>query len=147
MVRGDSSALYYWRNQAKTQETMKGEWINTGDKYSRDEDGFYFYAGRSDDMFKVGGIWVSPFEVESALLEHPAVMECAVVCHRDEENLLKPKAFVVLRDDFEDTDELASEMQTFVKENIAPYKYPRWIEFMERLPKTATGKIQRYKLR
>ncbi len=147
MVKGDSSAIYYWRNHRKTQQTMVGEWINTGDKYRRDEEGFYYYAGRSDDMFKVGGIWVSPFEVESALLEHPAVRECAVVSSPDRENLIKPKAYVALVEDDQASEELVAELKDFVKKRIAPYKYPRWIEFIEELPKTSTGKIQRYKLR
>ncbi len=147
LVKGDSSAPYYWRNHKKTQSTMLGEWINTGDKYWVDGEGYYHYAGRSDDMFKVGGIWVSPFEVESALMEHDAVRECAVVCAPDDENLLKPKAFVVLAKGTEPGEELAEELKRFVKESIAPYKYPRWVEFIKKLPKTSTGKIQRYKLR
>ena len=147
LVRGDSSAPYYWRNHAKTQSTMMGEWINTGDKYRVDGEGYYHYAGRSDDMFKVGGIWVSPFEVESVLLVHDAVRECAVVGAADAENLIKPKAFVVPAKGAETSQELVEELQKFVKENIAPYKYPRWIEFTDGLPKTSTGKIQRYKLR
>ncbi|MDP6155917.1 MAG: benzoate-CoA ligase family protein [Candidatus Thermoplasmatota archaeon] len=147
VVKGDSSAIYYWRNHKKTQETMVGEWINTGDKYCQDDEGYYYYAGRSDDMFKVGGIWVSPFEVENALLEHIAVFECAVVCSPDSENLIKPKAFVVLNENILASDDLEEKLKIFVKSKIAPYKYPRWIEFIEKLPKTSTGKIQRYKLR
>ena len=147
VVKGDSSAIYYWRNHRKTQETMVGEWINTGDKYRRDGDGYYYYAGRSDDMFKVGGIWVSPFEVENALLEHEAVLECAVVGEPDSDNLLKPKGFVVLKPGYAPSEALGEELKDFVKKSIAPYKYPRWIEFVDILPRTSTGKIQRYKLR
>jgi 4-hydroxybenzoate-CoA ligase len=113
----------------------------------RDSDGYYTYAGRSDDMLKVGGIWVSPFEVESALSAHEAVLEAAVVGHADREGLVKPRAFVVLREGREPTDALVAELQAFVQQKLAPYKYPRWIEFTAELPKTATGKIQRYKLR
>jgi len=147
MVRGDSIAAYYWNKHEATKKTMVGEWIYTGDKYYQDEEGYFWYCGRSDDMLKVGGIWVSPIEVESALIEHPAVLETAVVGHKDEDGLVKPKAFVVLKADIEGTPQLAAELQAFVKERIAPYKYPRWLEFVDELPKTATGKIQRFKLR
>ena len=121
------------------------EWIRTGDKYRVDEQGFFWYQGRSDDMLKVGGIWVSPFEVEAAVLEHEAVQEVAVVGCEDDDGLVKPKAFVVLKPASEAPDE--AELKRFVKEQIAVYKYPRWIEFVDELPKTATGKIQRYRLR
>jgi benzoate-CoA ligase len=147
LIKGDSTAAYYWNNQEKTRQTILGEWIRTGDKYYRDSEGYYWYCGRSDDMLKVGGMWVSPVEVESTLIEHPAVLESAVVGALDEENLIKPKAFVVLREGYHPSPELVEELQTFVKNKIAPYKYPRWIEFVKELPKTATGKIQRFKLR
>ncbi|HZU13304.1 MAG TPA: benzoate-CoA ligase family protein [Chloroflexota bacterium] len=145
-IKGDSICAAYWNRHEMTKRTIQGEWIRTGDKYHLDRDGYYWYDGRSDDMLKVGGIWVSPAEVEGAILEHPAVLECAVVGAADSEGLIKPKAFVVLKDDMPG-DGLAAEIQSFVKGRIAPYKYPRWIEFLPELPKTATGKIQRYKLR
>ncbi len=147
MVRGESTAAFYWREPEKTKRSMIGEWFNTGDKYYKDKDGYFFYYGRGDDMLKVGGIWVSPIEVEDALVSHPAVLEAAVVPHEDNNQLIKPKAFVVLKKGHEPTDELAKEIQLFVKKNLAAYKYPRWIEFINELPKTSTGKIQRVKLR
>lgn len=147
LIRGDSVAAYYWNKHEKTKETMLGSWINTGDTYIRDEDGFFWYQGRSDDMIKAGGIWVSPAEVESALMEHEAVLECGVVGAPDQEGLLKPLAFVVLKQGYAPSPKLAEELQAFVKNRIAPYKYPRWIRFVDSLPKTATGKIQRFRLR
>jgi len=126
---------------------MLGEWFNTGDRYRRDAQGYYYYRGRSDDMLKVGGIWVSPVEVEDALVSHPAVREAAVVAKRDEHGLVKPKAYVVLKKGRRPSDKLAKDIQLFVKKSIAPYKYPRWLEFTKKLPRTSTGKIQRYKLR
>ena len=126
---------------------MRGEWFYTGDMFYEDDDGYFWYAGRSDDMLKVGGIWVSPVEVESALAEHEAVLECAVIGFPDKEKLIKPKAFVVLREKYQPSKELAEQLQQFVKNSIARYKYPRRIEFIKELPKTATGKIQRVKLR
>jgi len=146
-VSGPSSALHYARKREMSQKTFLGEWVKTGDKYSFSPEGIYTYAGRSDDMLKVSGIYVSPFEVEAALLTHPAVLEAAVVGHRDDAELVKPKAFVVLRTGFSTTRGLAAELAHHVKEQLAPYKYPRWIEFVAELPKTATGKIQRFKLR
>jgi len=143
-VKGDSTCAYYWNKHERTKDTMSGHWIRTGDKYNLDEDGFFYMQGRSDDMLKVGGIWVSPVEVESALIAHVAVLECAVVGHRDKDDLVKPRAFVVLKQGQKAT---AEELQAFVKDRIAPYKYPRWIDFVDELPKTATGKIQRYRLR
>lgn len=128
-------------------ETFHGAWTRTGDRYSRDEDGYYTYAGRSDDMLKVGGIWVSPFEVESALIAHPAVLEAAVVGAPDPDGLVKPKAFIMLKAGHAGSAALEGELKLFVKDRLAPYKYPRWIEFVSELPKTATGKIQRFKLR
>jgi benzoate-CoA ligase len=145
-IKGDSIAAHYWNKHDATKHTFQGDWIRTGDKYWVDEDGYYWYAGRANDMLKVGGIWVSPTEVESAIIEHPRVLECAVVGQADREGLIKPKAYVVLKDG-EATESLAEEIQEFVKGRIAPYKYPRWVEFVPELPKTATGKIQRFKLR
>jgi len=146
-VRGPSACVAYWNNREKSLATFHGPWTRTGDTYVRDADGYYTYAGRSDDMLKVGGIWVSPFEVESALASHDAVLEAAVVGHADPAGLIKPKAFVVLKDPNAASEGLAAELQTFVKSKLAPYKYPRWIEFVSELPKTATGKIQRFRLR
>lgn len=146
-VRGPSSCVAYWNQREKSITTFHGPWTRTGDRYVRDADGYYTYSGRSDDMLKVGGIWVSPFEVESALTEHDAVVEAAVVGHADGDGLIKPRAFVVLAQGHAAGDELVRTLQAFVKTKLAPYKYPRWIEFTAELPKTATGKIQRYKLR
>jgi benzoate-CoA ligase len=126
---------------------MVGGWLNTGDKFFRDEEGYFFFGGRADDMLKVGGIWVSPVEVEACLIEHPAVLECAVVGDVDEENLVKPKAFLVLRSGHQPSVELERELKEHVKKTLAHYKFPRWLEFVHSLPKTATGKIQRYRLR
>ena len=147
MVCGDSAAAGYWKQHEKTKTTFQGEWVNTGDKYFRDDEGYYHYCGRSDDMLKVGGIWVSPMEVENTILAHEAVAECAVVGVTDTDGLTKPKAFVVVRSSVVATDETARDIQQFVKSRIAPYKYPRWIEFVPELPKTATGKLQRFRLR
>lgn len=147
LVDGGSAAQQYWRKREKTRLTMQGEWINTGDKYYVDEDGYYWCAGRGDDMLKVGGIWVSPVEVENCLGHHQAVREVAVVGAKDEKDLVKPKAFVVLRDGFTASDELAQELKDWVLSRLAKFKYPRWIEFVPDLPKSATGKIQRFKLR
>jgi benzoate-CoA ligase family protein len=146
-VRGPTSAAMYWNNRDMTRETFLGEWTRSGDKYLRDEDGYYVYCGRRDDMLKVGGIYVSPFEVEGALCTHSEVLEAAVVAWPDEENLIKPKAYVVLKAAEKACDELAHVLQSHVKASLAPYKYPRWIEFRTELPRTATGKIQRFKLR
>jgi len=147
LVKGESTCAYYWNQHAKTKQTLQGEWLVTGDKYSQDEDGYYWYAGRADDMLKVGGIWVSPIEVENTLIRHPAVLEAAVVGDEDQDRLIKPKAFVVLQEGYAPSPALEDELQAFVKDKIAPYKYPRWITFIPELPKTATGKIQRFKLR
>jgi benzoate-CoA ligase len=143
-VSGPTSALYYWNNRERTKNTFLGPWTRSGDKYIRDADGYYTYCGRNDDMLKVGGIYVSPFEVEAALQTHPAVLEAAVVGKDDEEQLIKPKAYVVLKPGQEIS---VADLQAYVKAKLAPYKYPRWVEFVEELPKTATGKIQRFKLR
>ena len=147
LVKGDSAAQFYWHKRQKSRQTMQGEWINTGDKYYIDPDGFYWCAGRADDMLKVGGIWVSPVEVENCLGEHEAVLENAVVGWRDEKGLVKPKAFVVLREGFVPSEELAEELKKWVLEKLPKFKYPRWIEFLPALPKSATGKTQRFKLR
>jgi 4-hydroxybenzoate-CoA ligase len=149
VVRGPTAADGYWHQRDKTRRTFRGEWTHTGDTYIRDADGYYRYCGRSDDMLKVSGVWVSPFEVEEALIAHPAVLEAAVVGHLDPDHLVKPKAFVVLRDAAHghDTATLAELLKTHVKERIGVWKYPRWIEFVDALPKTATGKIERFKLR
>ncbi|HSF30080.1 MAG TPA: benzoate-CoA ligase family protein [Candidatus Tectomicrobia bacterium] len=147
LVKGESTCAYYWNQHEKTKQTIKGEWIVTGDKYYQDEEGYYWYAGRADDMLKVGGIWVSPIEVENTLIQHPAVLESAVVGHEDDDHLVKPKAFVALNEGYTASSALIDELKNFVKDKIAPYKYPRWITFLPELPKTATGKIQRFKLR
>ncbi len=144
-VRGPTSCIGYWNDRARSLSTFHGPWTRTGDQYVRNPDGTWTYSGRADDMLKVGGIWVSPFEVESALAAHPAVLEAAVVGAEDQDGLIKPKAFVVLRDS--PAANLADELKAFVKDRLAPYKYPRWVEFVSELPKTATGKIQRFKLR
>ena len=146
-VSGDSSAVAYWNQREKSLATFHGPWTRTGDKYVVDEEGRYHYRGRTDDMLKVGGQWVSPFEVESALVGHPKVLEAAVVAAEDEHGLVKPRAFVVPREGVEPDDRLAATLQEFVKDRLAPFKYPRWIEFATDLPKTATGKIQRFRLR
>ncbi len=143
-IQGPSAAMMYWGNRAKTRETFQGGWTKSGDKYVKNSDGSYTYAGRSDDMLKVSGIYVSPFEVEATLVQHPAVLEAAVIGKEDAEGLTKTKAFVVLKPGAQ-VDE--AELKGFVKERLAPYKYPRFIEFVADLPKTATGKIQRFKLR
>ncbi len=146
--RGHSAARAYWNNPYKTEATMLGDdWLDTGDTYLRDEDGYFYYQGRSDDMLKVGGIWASPFEIEAKLMEHPLVLEAAVVGREDDAGLVKPEAFVVLTNADAAGDDLETELRTLCKKGLAPYKYPRWISFVEDLPKTATGKIQRFKLR
>lgn len=146
LVDAPSAGEGYWNQRSKSRRTFEGHWTRTGDKYVRDAEGRYTFCGRSDDMFKVSGIWVSPFEVESALITHPAVLEAAVVPEADPEGLLKPKAFVVLRADV-DTKGLQDALKEHVKQKIGVWKYPRWIEVVDALPKTATGKIQRFRLR
>jgi benzoate-CoA ligase len=146
-ISGPSSAAYYWNNREKSRGTFNGGWTRSGDKYSQDGDGYFVYGGRSDDMLKVSGIYVSPAEVEAALVGHDAVLEAAVVGAEDENKLVKPKAFVVLKPGTSGSDTLKAALQQHVKDRLAPYKYPRWIEFLPELPKTATGKIQRFKLR
>lgn len=145
LVRGPSAAEGYWNRREKSRETFEGEWTRTGDKYERTPDGRYVYCGRTDDMFKISGIWVSPFEIEQALVEHPAILEAAIVAHADEHGLDKPKAFVVLKEG--QSREAITDLKDFVKEKIGKWKYPRWVDVVDDLPKTATGKIQRFKLR
>ncbi len=147
IVRGDSAASGYWNQRAKTRRTFAGEWTYTGDKYIRQPDGYFRYCGRTDDMFKVSGIWVSPFEVETALVSHADVLEAAVVGHPDAEGLVKPRAFVVLKHGRDPSDALAEALKHHVKAVAGVWKYPRWVEFVDDLPKTATGKVQRFKLR
>jgi benzoate-CoA ligase family protein len=146
-LKGETAALFYLHDPQRSRETFRGEWLDTGDKYFVDEDGYFWHAGRTDDMLKVGGIWVSPVEVESTLISHEAVLECAVVGITDASDLVKPKAYVVLKDGFVGDDTLSDELVGYCRTNMAAYKRPRWIEFVEDLPKTATGKIQRYRLR
>lgn len=146
LVCGASAASHYWNQRAKSRSTFEGVWTRTGDKYERREDGRLVYCGRTDDMFKVSGIWVSPFEVEQALVAHNAVLEAAVVPMRDADGLEKPKAYIVLKDP-EAAEDIAADLKDFVKEKIGKWKYPRWVEIVPDLPKTATGKIQRFKLR
>jgi 4-hydroxybenzoate-CoA ligase len=147
VIKGPSAADGYWLQREKSLKTFRGAWTHTGDKYRIGEDGNYYYCGRTDDMFKVSGIWVSPFEVESALISHPAVLEAAVVGKDDTDSLTKPRAFVVLKPGFDWSERLGDELKAHVKETAGAWKYPRWIEVRAELPKTATGKIQRFKLR
>lgn len=146
-IKSDATCACYWSQPDKTRETIHGEWIRTGDKYHVDADGFYWYGGRSDDMLKAGGIWVSPIEIENVLIGHDAVQECAVVGRDDSDGLTKPFAYVVLKPHAAGTPELAASLQLFVRERLAEYKRPRGVAFVAGLPKTATGKLQRFKLR
>jgi benzoate-CoA ligase family protein len=147
MIRGDSLLKHYWQNPEKTAESLSDGWMYTGDTYYRDEEGFFFCCGRSDDMLKVGGIWCSPVEIEAKLVEHPKVLEAAIVGRADDEELIKPEAFVVLNDASDASDALSAELLEHCKSGLARYKYPRWFNFVDDLPKTATGKIQRFRLR
>jgi 4-hydroxybenzoate-CoA ligase len=147
IIRGPSAAEGYWNQRAKSRRTFVGEWTYTGDKYRRDADGYYYYCGRTDDMFKVSGMWVSPFDVEAALTSHEAVLEAAVIGKQDADGLVKPKAFIVLKTGYVADERLMEMLKVHVKENAGPWKYPRWIELRSDLPRTATGKIQRFKLR
>jgi acyl-coenzyme A synthetase/AMP-(fatty) acid ligase len=147
LIKGDSTCSGYWNQHEKTKETFEGHWFRTGDKYYRDEDGYYWYAGRANDLFKVNGRWLSPAEVESTLIAHPAIREAAVIARDDESGLTKSAAYVVVNDEFAASAQLARELQDWVAEKIGAYKRPRWIEFLPELPKTATGKLQRFKLR
>ncbi len=147
MIKGDSIARAYWNNPEKTAAHMQGEWLKTGDTYFQDEEGYYYYCGRDDDMIKVGGIWCSPVEIEARLMEHGAVLETAVIGRADGAGLVKPEAYVVLKQVSAQSEQLADELAQHCRSGLAPYKYPRWFRFVDALPKTATGKIQRYKLR
>jgi 4-hydroxybenzoate-CoA ligase len=147
VVRGATAGEGYWNQRAKSRRTFVGEWTFTGDKYLRDADGYYHYCGRTDDMFKVSGMWVSPFEVEAALASHEAVLDAAVIGKQDDDGLIKPKAFIVLRNGFAADDQLLETLRALVKQSAGPWKYPRWIDIRPDLPRTATGKIQRFKLR
>lgn len=146
-IAGDSTCTQYWNKHERTKATIVGSWIQTGDKYYQDAEGNYWYCGRSDDMLKVSGQWVSPVEVESALITHPSVLEAAVVARADADDLIKPQAYVVLQSGVTPSDELANELKQHVRTTLVPHKYPRWVEFVPELPKTATGKVQRYILR
>ncbi len=146
-IAGPTSAAAYWNNREKTRATFQGMWTRSGDKYSQDADGYFVYAGRSDDMLKVSGLYVSPIEVEASLITHESVLEAAVVGREDDDRLTKPMAFVVLKPGHAATPELTESLKAHVKSRLAPYKYPRWFAFVDDLPKTATGKIQRFKLR
>lgn len=146
-VKGESCATLYWNNPEKTASTMRGTWLNTGDMYLRDEDGYYQNAGRGDDMMKVGGLWCSPFEIEARLIEHPQILEAAVVGHADEDGLTKPAAYIVLNNPEEVSEKLEEALVAHCREGLDHYKYPRWFYFLDDLPKTATGKIQRFRLR
>jgi benzoate-CoA ligase family protein len=145
-IKGDSAALCYWNAHEKSKQTFAGDWCTTGDQFHMDEDGYYWYHGRTDDMLKVSGVFVAPAEIENCLLQHEAVLECAVVGH-EADGLVKPKAFVVLREGFEAANQLADHIKQFVKDHIAVYKYPRWVEFVDSLPKNDRGKIDRKKLK
>ncbi|WP_227935178.1 benzoate-CoA ligase family protein [Alkalihalobacillus deserti] len=147
VIKGESLTGGYWCNLEENHRKFYGEWMHTGDKYYQDEDGYFWYSGRSDDMLKVGGIWVSPIEIETVLFQHEKVLEVAVIGKKTENNLVFPKAFIVLKDGVTPSEELSDELKLFVKTNLAPYKYPREIEFKDELPKTATGKVQRFRLR
>ena len=147
IIRTDAACAGYWNQHEKTKDTISGHWMRTGDRYYQDADGYFWYAGRSDDMLKVSGTWVSPVEIENQLLEHPEVQEAAVVGRKDEDGLVKTVACVVLRDGQPGTPEVASQLQRFVLERLPVFKRPHRIEFFSELPKTATGKLQRYKLR
>ncbi|NUM43077.1 MAG: benzoate-CoA ligase family protein [Anaerolineales bacterium] len=147
LVKGESVALSYLHQYEKSRKTFLGEWLFTGDQYYVDEDGYYHHAGRADDMLKVGGIWVSPMEVEATLTRHPAVLQVAVVGKADDRQLVKPKAFIILKEGIFPSEELAAQLIAFCREHMAEYKRPRWVEFVKELPRTATGKIQRFKLR
>ncbi|MGH7384801.1 MAG: benzoate-CoA ligase family protein [Candidatus Rokuibacteriota bacterium] len=147
LIKGDSTAAYYWNRHERTRATMQGEWLRTGDMFYQDSDGYFYFSGRQDDMLKVGGVWVSPVEIEACLGEHPAVLEAAVVGRGDADGLTKAHAFCVLRDGQSGSDALATELQALARKRLAGYKAPRWIDFVAELPRTTTGKIQRFALR
>jgi benzoate-CoA ligase len=142
-IKGDSASLCYWNAHEKSKETFAGDWCTTGDQFHVDAQGYYWYHGRTDDMLKVGGVFVAPSEIENCLLQHEAVLECAVVGHDDGDGLVKPKAFIVAREPESTSEELAEQIKAFVKTKLALYKYPRWIEFVSSLPKNDRGKIDR----
>jgi acyl-coenzyme A synthetase/AMP-(fatty) acid ligase len=146
-VKGDSAALLYWLSHEKSKEVLRGDWVVTGDLFRRDADGYFWYSGRADDMLKVGGIWVSPYEVEDCILTHPSVKECAVVGVEDDAGLVVPRAFVVLRDGRHGSHALAEELKDHVRTRLAPHKYPRLVEFLEALPRNDRGKVERKALR
>lgn len=146
-IKGDSVAVTYWNQHEKSKDSFDGHWLTTGDRFYQDEDGNFWYVGRADDMIKAGGIYVSPIEVEGAILKHDSVLECGVIGKKDENGLSKPQAFIVLKEGYQAGEELEKELKDFVKEKIAHYKYPRWVQFVSELPKGPTGKIQRFKLR
>lgn len=146
-IKGPSAALMYWNNRDKTRQCFLGDWLKSGDKYICDADGYYTYAGRSDDMIKVSGQYVSPVEVENVLVQHEAVLEAAVIGVPDHDGLVKTKAYVVLRPGYAPDANTGADLQRYVKQHLAPFKYPRQIDFTDELPKTATGKIQRFRLR
>ncbi|HWC17663.1 MAG TPA: benzoate-CoA ligase family protein [Terriglobales bacterium] len=146
-IKGDSICSHYWNQHERSKDTIQGHWLRTGDKYYRDQDGYYFYVGRSDEMLKVKGMWVSPIEIENALLDHPAVQEAAVVGFADDDDLTKPAAFVAVRSGFDESEQLSQSLMAFLKQRLAPHKCPHKLEFVKELPRTATGKVQRYKLR
>jgi benzoate-CoA ligase len=147
LIRSDAVCACYWNQHEKTKNMIEGHWIRTGDKYWQDGDGYYWYAGRADDMLKVNGIWVSPVEIENALISHEAVAECAVIGRNDENGLEKPLAYVVLAAKIQPSAQLDEQLVAHVRAVLPSFKCPRWIQFVEELPKTATGKLQRYKLR
>jgi benzoate-CoA ligase len=146
-IKGDSAALCYWNAHEKSKETFAGDWCATGDQFHVDDDGYYWYHGRTDDMLKVSGVYVAPAEIENCILQHEAVLECAVIGHDSGDGLIKPKTFVVLRNGFEPDEQTATLIKEFVKSQIALYKYPRWVEFVAVLPKNDRGKIDRQKLK
>jgi acyl-coenzyme A synthetase/AMP-(fatty) acid ligase len=146
MVSGGSIASAYWNQRAETRRNMLGEWFVTGDRYLVDDDGYFYFRGRSDDMLRVGGKWLAPEEVEKTINRHPAVAESAVVGYKDRDELIKPYAIVVLKTGTSPSDNLTADIKQFVKDRIAAYKYPRWIEFADSIPRTAGGKIQRFEL-
>jgi benzoate-CoA ligase len=147
LIKGDSTAACYWNRHERTRATMQGEWLRTGDMFYQDADCYFYFSGRQDDMLKVGGMWVSPVEIEACLGEHPAVLEAAVVGRGDADGLTRAHAFCVLRDGRPGTDALVTELQALVRTRLAGYKSPRWVDFVAELPKTTTGKIQRFALR
>ena len=142
-IKGDSAALCYWNAHEKSKETFAGDWCTTGDQFHVDEAGYYWYHGRTDDMLKVGGIFVAPAEIENCLLQHEAVLECAVIGHDDGDGLVKPKAFIIAREGFVASEAVADDIKQFVRSRLAQYKYPRWIEFIDSLPKNDRGKVDR----